>query len=112
MQIRERRSAKRIPLAFNGYAVIDGLKIPLKTHDVSQTGALVEIVDFGLPIQEAMQLGVHLDNGFVGNAVVYRVAAREEGAWYGVKFNRFDFHSDLLLTASIFHYEHNQRTLH
>lgn len=110
MQIQERRSSKRIPLAFNGYAVIGGIKIPLKTHDVSQTGALVEIGDFGLPIQEAMQLGVHLDNGFVANAVVYRVA--REGGVYGVKFNRFDFHSDLLLTASIFHYEHNQRTLH
>lgn len=112
MQTQERRSSRRIPLAFNGYAVINGVKAALRTHDISPGGALVEIAEFAPRIGEVVQLGVHLDNGFVGDAVVYRATPHNSGGLYGIKFSRFDFQSGLLLAAYISQCEYSRAAVH
>ena len=112
MQTQERRNSRRAPLAFNGYAVIHGVRASLRTHDISPGGALVEIADFAPRIGEVVQLGVHLDNGFVGDAVVYRATPHNSGGLYGIKFSRFDFQSGLLLAAYVSHYEQSRVAVH
>ena len=72
MHIQERRSTSRLPLSSKGYAILNGIDLDLKTHDVSTKGALVE---FFAPysIRKGVKLRVHLNPGFIGMAVVCRV---------------------------------------
>ena len=102
-------------MVFEGYAILDGIKTRLKTLDVSQKGALVEMAGIQ-PFMEAMELDIHLDMGhldmgFKGMAAICRVKADNNSTLCGVRFNRFDAHSDLLLAAHIARFEHQQPTL-
>lgn len=88
-----------------GCAIINGCNIDLKTHDISQGGALVE---FATPpsLKTGMPLRLQLNIGFVGKAVVCRVTTRDKRTLYSLKFERFDFYSDLLLSAYFVKHEH------
>ncbi len=97
-------------MVFEGYAILDGIKTRLKTLDVSQKGALVEMAGIQ-PFMEAMELDIHLDMGFKGMAAICRVKTDNNSTLCGVRFNRFDAHSDLLLAAHIARFEHQQPTL-
>jgi hypothetical protein len=77
----------------------------MKTHDVSQGGALVEFVT-PTTLEKGARLCIHLNVGFVGRAIVCRVNARDSCTLYSLKFDRFDFYSDLVLSAYFVKYEH------
>jgi hypothetical protein len=98
MQIQERRSANRFSLDSQGCAIIGGSNVDLKTHDVSQGGALVEFVSPSA-LKKGTRLRLHLNVGFVGKAIVCRVNTRDNRTLYSLKFERFDFYSDLVLSA-------------
>lgn len=94
----ERRGAKRFPLELCGYAIINGDAVQLRTHDISQGGSLLQI-DMDVPLEIGSNLLVRLDVPMKGKAVICRVIANGQYILYGVRFDRFDFHSDLILLA-------------
>lgn len=104
MQQQERRGADRFFLDIQGYAIIKGSNVALKTHDVSQGGALVEFVTPS-PLENGTRLRIHLKLGFVGRAIVCWVKTSDSRTVYGLKFDRFDFYSDLVLSAYFVKYE-------
>ena len=104
MQIQERRNANRFSVESAGCAIINGNNIDLKTFDVSQGGTLVEFVT-PTPLKKGTRLRVHLNVGFVGRAVVCRINTHNNRTSYGLKFDRFDFYSDLVLSAYFVKYE-------
>jgi len=106
MHIQERRIANRFPLASSGCAIINGNNVDLKTHDVSQGGALVEFVA-PPPLKNGTRLRIRLDIGLIGKATVCRVNTRDNRTLYSLKFNRFDFYSDLVLSAYFVKHEHH-----
>ncbi len=98
MHMQERRSADRFPLNSTGCAIINGSNIDLQTHDISQGGALVEFAA-APSLKKGARLRVRLNVGFIGRAVICRVATRNNRTLYSLRFDRFDFHSDLALSA-------------
>jgi hypothetical protein len=98
MDIQERRSAKRFPLELKGSVFINGINIDLKTHDVSLGGTLVEFVTPS-SLKGATKVRVRLNIGFSGRAIVCRVNTHDNCTLHGLKFDRFDFYSDLVLNA-------------
>lgn len=74
MHIQERRSTSRSPSSSKGYAVLNGIDLDLRTHDVSPTGALVELAS-SYSIREGMKLRIHLNACLVRRAVVCRVVS-------------------------------------
>lgn len=114
MHMQERRNNKRFLLDSSGCAIINGSNVDLKTCDVSQGGALVE---FAAPpaLKKGMRLRVRLNIGFIGRAIVCRINTRDNRTLYSLKFDRFDFYSDLVLSAYFVKYEHHlaeARTIH
>ena len=107
MHIQERRDAPRFPLDSTGCAIINGSNVDLTTHDVSQGGALVEFLA-APSLKKGMKLRVHLNIGFIGRAIVCRVNTRNNRTLYSLKFDRFDFYSDLALSAYFVKYEHQR----
>jgi hypothetical protein len=81
-----------------GCAIINGDNVDLRTLDISQGGALVEMVT-PASLKEGSRLRVHLNVGFVGRAIVCRINHHHNRILYGLKFDRFDFYSDLVLSA-------------
>lgn len=106
MHIQERRSTNRFSLESQGCAIIKGRNVDLKTHDVSQGGALVEFVTPS-SLKKGTRLRIHLSVGFVGRAIVCRVNTRDNRTLYSLKFDRFDFYSDLVLNAYFVKHEHH-----
>ena len=104
MHIQERRNAKRLPLELQGRAIIDGSSVDLKTHDVSQGGALVKFVTHTC-LKNGTKLLIRLDIGFMGRAIICRIITRDNRTLYSLKFDRFDSYSDLLLIAYLIKYE-------
>ncbi len=104
MNMQERRSGKRFPLEFNGYAIINGSNVDLKTRDVSQGGALVKFVTH-TPLKKGTKVLVRFDIGFMGRAIICRFNTRDNCTLYSIKFDRFDSYSDLMLIAYLIKYE-------
>lgn len=98
MHRQERRSAERYLLDTRGCAIIDGSNVDLRTYDVSQGGAQVEFLT-PHSLKVGTKLRVRLNIGFIGRAIVCRVDKRNSRTTYGLRFDRFDFHSDLALGA-------------
>jgi hypothetical protein len=107
MHILEQRSGKRFPLELRGYAIINGSNIDLKTRDVSQGGALVKLVTHA-SLKKGTKLLVRLNIGFVGRAIIGRINTRDNCTLYSLKFDRFDFNSDLMLIAYLIKYEQHR----
>ena len=94
--------------------VINGSNIGLKIHDASQTGALVKFVT-SQPLALGDKLRIRLYIGFSGRAVVCRNYTNNNGTFYGITFDRFDYYSDLVLNAYLVKHEQHlsgMRTLH
>ena len=89
----ERRRAKRLPLNSGGCAIINGDNIDIRTHSVSESGALVELIPH-VPLAEGAKLRAHLNIGFIGRTKVCRTETRDDCTLYGIKFERFEFGSD------------------
>jgi hypothetical protein len=106
MLIQEQRSSNRFPVDSTGCAIINGNNVDLKTHDVSQGGALVEFLSI-TSLKKGMKLRVRLNIGFTGRAIVCRVNTRNNCILYSLKFDRFDFYSDLALSAYFVKREHH-----
>lgn len=104
MPVQERRDAQRFPMALSGCAVINGNCVDIKTQDVSQGGALVKFVTHTF-LKTGTKLLVRLNFGFLGRAIICRIASRDNRALYGLKFDRFDSYSDLLLIAYLIKHE-------
>jgi hypothetical protein len=104
--IQERRSTERFPLRSKGCTIFNGDNLDLRTHDVSLGGTLVEFVS-PCSITEGAKLRLYLDIGFVGRAVVCRVITYDNGTLFGLKFDRFDFYSDLVLSAYFVKYKNH-----
>ncbi len=104
MHIQERRAAPRFPLDSTGCAIINGSNVDLKTHDVSQGGALVEFVAL-TSLKKGTKLRVRLNIGFIGRAIICRVNTSNNCTLYSLKFDRFDFYSDLVLSAYFVKYD-------
>ena len=107
MHIHERRIGTRFPLELKGYAIINGSNVDLKTHDVSQGGALVKLVTHTL-LKNGTRLLIRLNIGFMGRAIISRNNTHGNCTLYSLKFDRFDFYSDLILIAYLIKYEHHQ----
>ncbi len=106
MHIQERRIAERFQLELLGCAIINGNNVGLKTQDVSLGGALAEF--FAPPsLKEGTKLCIRLNIRFMGSAVVCRVNARDYNSLCGLKFERFDYYSDLLLSAYFIKNKHH-----
>jgi len=99
MQTQERRSNSRISLSSKGYAVLDSNDIGLITHNISLGGSLVEF-DAPHKLREGMTIRVSLDFGFIGQAVVCH-ATTDNTTLCGLKFDRFDHASNLMLGNNI-----------
>lgn len=106
MHIQERRSSNRFPVNSTGCAIINGSNVDLLTHDISLGGALVEFL-VSPSLKKGTRLRVHLNVGFVGRAIVSRVNTRDNRILYSLKFDRFDFYSDLVLSAYFVKHEHH-----
>ena len=85
MHAQERRSTTRSPLASKGYAILNGIDLDLKTHDISPMGALVEFSSH-YPIRERTRLRVHLDACLIRMAVVCRVVTDNSSTLFALKF--------------------------
>jgi len=98
MHIQERRNAHRYPLDIKGCVIINGRNVDLEVHDVSLGGASVK---FAAPIslKKGTRLRILLNIGFVGRASICWINASNNCTLYGLKFDRFDFYSDLVLGA-------------
>jgi hypothetical protein len=107
MNIQERRSTKRFPLELQGYAIINGSNVDLKTCDVSQGGALVQLFTH-THLKNGTKLLVRLEIGFMGRAIICRFNTRDNCALYSLKFDRFDSYSDLILIAYLIKHERRQ----
>lgn len=107
MHMQERRNANRFPLNATGCAIINGSNVDLLTHDVSQGGALVEFAGIHF-LKNGTKLRVQLNIGFTGRAIVCRVNTSNNRTLYSLKFDRFDFYSDLVLSAYFVKYEHHR----
>jgi len=107
MGIQEKRSSNRFSVDSTGYAIVSGNKIDLKMHDVSEGGALVEFLANTSLIRQGMKLRVRLNIGFTGRAIVCRVNTRNGCTLYSLEFDRFDFYSDLALSAYFVKHEHH-----
>lgn len=59
------------------------------------------------PLMKGTNLRVRLDIGFVGKAILCRINTRNNCTLYSLKFDRFDFHSDLALSAYFVKHEHH-----
>ena len=106
MYLHERRSAKRFPLELQGYAIINGCNIDLKTRDVSPGGSMVKFATH-TALRKGMKLLVLLDIGFMGRAVVCRACTCDNCTLYSIRFDRFDAYSDLILIAYLIKHERN-----
>jgi hypothetical protein len=106
MHIQEQRSSNRFPVESTGCAIINGSNVDLKTHDVSQGGALVEFLSL-TSLKKGMKLRICLTIGFTGRAIVCRVNTRNNRTLYSLVFDRFDFYSDLALSAYFVKHEHH-----
>jgi hypothetical protein len=106
MHIQERRSADRFSMDSTGCAIIDGSNVDLKTHDVSLGGALVEFIA-PLSLKKGARLRIHLTIGFIGRATICRINSRNSRTLYSLKFDRFDFYSDLVLSAYFVKHENH-----
>ena len=104
MHAGERRRARRFPLELHGHAIVRGKSYAVKTQDVSVCGGLVHI-----PIQPEMLAGtrirIRLDMQIRGMALVCRSVAQGRRTLYGIRFDRFDGHSDLTLLAFLARHE-------
>ena len=85
MHVQERRSTSRLPLTSKGYAILNGIDLDLKTHDISPKGALVEFASH-YSIREGMKLRVHLDACLVRMAVVCRIVTGNSRTLFALKF--------------------------
>ena len=104
---QERRRNKRFPLTVPGYAIINGSSVDLATHDISQDGALVQL-NVRIALRSKSKLLVRLNIGFMGLAKICRLETLAHHTLYGLKFERFDHHSDLLLIAYLLKHERYQ----
>jgi len=85
MHVQERRSTSRYVVFSTGYAILNGVDLDLKTHDISSSGALVEFTSH-CSIREGLKLSIHLDIGYVRTAVVCRTVADKERNLFALKF--------------------------
>ena len=85
MYVQERRSTSRFSSTSKGYAVLNGIDLDLKTHDVSPQGALVEFASH-YSIREGMRLRIHLNNYLVRMAVVCRIVTGNSRTLFALKF--------------------------
>ncbi len=93
MQVTERRKNPRSPLHSRGYATLDGTRIPLKTHDVSLGGSLVEL-ESSPELEEGAKIDVRLEIGFDVKARVCRITRAQNGnLLIGLIFDKLDFSS-------------------
>lgn len=98
MHSEERRTSRRFGLDLTGCAIINGKNVALKTHDLSLQGALVEFAPT-TSLEIGTALRILLNIGFIARASVCRIDTLNDGILYGLRFTRFDCHSDLLLSA-------------
>lgn len=85
MHIQERRRTSRLPSTSKGYAIINGIDLDIRTHDISPMGALVEFASH-YSIREGMKLRVHLDACHARMAVVCRIVADNSRTLFALKF--------------------------
>jgi hypothetical protein len=104
MNLHERRRNKRAALALRGHAIVHGVSFDLETLDVSQCGALVKLAGHNV-LKKRTKLLVRFDIGFMGRGVICWLQTLPHGTLYGLKFERFDHHSDLLLVAYLVKHE-------
>ncbi len=98
MHNEERRSSRRFAMDVTGCAIINGRNVALKTRDLSLGGALVEFAS-AASLKTGTGLRILLNIGFMARASICRVSTLDDGVLYGLRFSRFDCHSDLLLNA-------------
>ena len=95
MQIAERRKKPRSPLHSKGSAMLDGIRVRLKTHDVSLAGSLVEFSN-APPLEKDSCIDVRLDIGFVAKARISRISRNVNGKlMVGLAFDRLYFSKDV-----------------
>lgn len=92
MENLNRRRVERFALHSAGFAVIDGNRIDLKTHDISLDGSLIEFIGQCV-LDSCKKFDIYLDIGFIGKASICRVT---QSGLFGIKFDRFEFSSDLV----------------
>ncbi len=98
MHSEERRSSRRFAVDMTGCAIINGRNVGLRTHDLSLGGALVEFAS-APSLEVGTRVRILLDIGFMARASVCWIKTLNDVVSYGLSFNRFDCHSDLLLNA-------------
>ncbi len=97
MNIPERRCFRRFPFASNGCVMVNGVDVDIRTHDISQGGALVEFNTAPHLVADGMSFPVYLNAGFIGSATVCQRAVSKNCVLYGLKFDRFDFRTGQVL---------------
>ncbi len=91
MQVTERRKNPRSPLHSRGFAVLDGIRVNLKTHDVSLGGSLIELEE-APHLAEGASIDVRLEIGFDVKARICRISKSENGKlMIGLIFDKLDF---------------------
>lgn len=71
--------------------MLDGIRVNLKTHDVSLGGSLVELEN-PPPIEEGLSIDVRLEIGFDVKARICRISKSENGnLMIGLIFDKLDF---------------------
>lgn len=71
--------------------MLDGIKVNLKTHDVSLGGSLVELEN-APPLEEGRSIDVRLEIGFDVKARICRISRSEDGGlMIGLIFDKLDF---------------------
>jgi len=110
MHIQERRISKRFPLELQGYAIINGSNVDLKTYDVSQGGALVKFVTHSI-LKSGTKILVRLNFGFLGRGIICRIITLDNRTLYSLRFDRFDSYSDLMLIACLIKYERHHEPM-
>ena len=100
MHMQEKRSSRRLYLQLKGCAFHNGRMIKFETRDISLGGTLVEIVNASsYPFSEGTKLKIWLEAGFKGRVLVDRIIKCGNKTLYNLKFDRFDDHSDIMLSA-------------
>ena len=94
MQVTERRKNPRSPLHSRGFAMVDGIRIGLKTHDVSLGGSLIEL-ESTPELSEGANIDLRLEIGFDVKARVCRIMRAPNGnLMIGLIFDKLDFSSN------------------
>lgn len=97
MHAQERRRTSRFPSTSKGYAILNGIDLDMRAHDISPMGALVEFASH-YSIREGTRLRIHIDACLIRMAVVCRIVTVNSRTLFALKFE-----NTLPETASAIH---------